>query len=72
MLQLIITIILIIIIVLILHDIYRILELEEELLREQYIMRGEINVLMNLQSRQFVPDFYENEKDQTTTVEVTP
>jgi predicted Holliday junction resolvase-like endonuclease len=71
-------IICIIIVALILHDIRRILELQDELIKEQYIMRGELNAILDMASigSSFVPKFNvfsdnEEKEDKTTTVEVS-
>jgi hypothetical protein len=56
--------------VLILYDIRRILDLQDELIKEQYILRGELNAIMGFQKPSF-PSYEENEIDETTTVEVT-
>lgn len=66
---------------LILHDIGRILKLQDELIKEQYIMRGELNAILDMASlgTSFIPSMFqgepmfhekEPEKDETTTVEV--
>ena len=70
---------------LILHDIGRILKLQDELIKEQYIMRGELNAILDMASlgTSFIPNMFETsfskenafhekepEKDNTTTVEV--
>ena len=66
---------------LILHDIGRILKLQDELIKEQYIMRGELNAILDMASlgTSFIPKMFEttfqgettfHEKDDTTTVEV--
>jgi hypothetical protein len=64
---------LIIMITLILHDISRILKLQDELIKEQYIMRGELNAILDMASlgTSYMPKFsFPDEKDETTTVEV--
>ena len=66
---------------LILHDIGRILKLQDELIKEQYIMRGELNAILDMASlgTSFIPNMFEttfsketsfHEKDDTTTVEI--
>lgn len=70
---------------LILHDIGRILKLQDEIIKEQYIMRGELNAILDMASlgTSFIPKMFETtfqgesmfnekepEKDDTTTVEV--
>lgn len=73
-----ITIIFIIIVSLVLYDISRILKLQDELIKEQYIMRGELNAILDMASlgTSYLPkfnDFKETvEKDETTTVEIKP
>lgn len=73
-----ITIIFIIIVSLLLYDIGRILKLQDELIKEQYIMRGELNAILDMASlgTSYLPkfnDFKEPvEKDETTTVEIKP
>lgn len=60
-------------ITLILHDISRILKLQDELIKEQYIMRGELNAILDMASlgTSYMPKFsFPDEKDETTTVEV--
>ena len=68
-------------IALILHDIGRILKLQDEIIKEQYIMRGELNAILDMASlgTSFIPNMFqgesmfhekEPEKDDTTTVEV--
>ena len=70
-------IIFIIIVSLILHDIGRILRLQDELIKEQYLMRGELNAILDMASlgTSFIPNMFQGEtmfqeKDETTTVEV--
>lgn len=78
-------IIFIIMVALILHDIGRILKLQDEIIKEQYIMRGELNAILDMASlgTSFIPKMFETtfqgesvfhekepEKDDTTTVEV--
>jgi hypothetical protein len=73
-------IIFIIIVALILHDIGRILKLQDELIKEQYLMRGELNAILDMASlgTSFIPSMFETkisgeeeqEKDETTTVEI--
>lgn len=77
-------IIFIIMIALILHDVSRILKLQDELIKEQYIMRGELNAILDMASlgTSFIPSMFETtfskesmfhkkeEKDETTTVEI--
>lgn len=69
---------------LILHDIGRILKLQDELIKEHYLMRGELNAIFDIASlstqSSFLPKFNiftkeheihkEHEKDETTTVEI--
>jgi hypothetical protein len=70
----------------ILHDITRILKLQDELMKEHYVMRGELNAILDMASirTSFLPKFSfsetefkepefpeQHEKDQTTTVEVS-
>jgi len=71
---------------LILHDVSRILKLQDEIIKEQYTMRGELNAILDMASlgTSFLPKFgfsetrfpepgfseEEHEKDETTTVEV--
>ena len=72
-------IIFIIIITLILHDVGRILQLQDELIKEQYLMRGELNAILDMASlgTSYLPKFSFSEKefpeaseeDKTTTVE---
>ena len=78
MLYTLLTIICIIIVALILHDIRRIIELQDELIKEQYTMRGELNAILDMASigSSFVPKFNvfsdnEEKEDKTTTVEVS-
>jgi hypothetical protein len=76
-------IILLIMVALILHDIGRILKLQDELIKEQYIMRGELNAILDMASlgTSFIPNMFSgetsfskettfHEKDDTTTVEI--
>lgn len=69
-------IILILMITLILHDMGRILTLQDQLIKEQYIMRGELNAILDMASlgTSFLPTMFSKEtevsKDDTTTVEV--
>jgi hypothetical protein len=63
-------IIFLIIISLILYDVGRILKIQDELIKEQYILRGELNAIMGFQMPSF-PSYEKNEIDETTTVEVT-
>jgi len=63
-------IITVIFMVLILYDIRRILDLQDELIKEQYILRGELNAIMGFQMPSF-PSYEKDEMDETTTVEVT-
>lgn len=74
-------IIFIIMVSLILHDIGRILKLQDEIIKEQYIMRGELNAILDMASlgTSFIPSMFQGEsmfhekeleKDDTTTVEV--
>jgi hypothetical protein len=78
-----ITIIFIIIVSLVLYDITRILKLQDELIKEQYIMRGELNAILDMASlgTSYLPKFnvfkeepveQPVEKDETTTVEIKP
>ena len=78
-----ITIIFIIIVSLVLYDISRILKLQDELIKEQYIMRGELNAILDMASlgTSYLPKFnvfkeetveQPIEKDETTTVEIKP
>lgn len=65
---------------LILHDVGRILKLQDELIKEQYMMRGELNAILDMASlgTSFIPSIFQGEnvfhekqeKDETTTVEV--
>lgn len=69
---------------LILHDVSRILKLQDELIKEQYMMRGELNAILDMASlgTSFIPSIFETtfskengfhekeEKDETTTVEI--
>jgi len=66
-------------VILVLHDIRRILEIQNELLKEQYIIRGEMNFIMDMaiNPTRFVngsgPVNHpgpEEKKDETTTVEI--
>jgi len=73
-----------IVVALILHDIARILKLQDEMIKEQYIMRGELNAILDMASlgTSFIPSIFETpfsgetqfpekeEKDETTTVEI--
>ncbi len=74
-------IVFIIMLALILHDISRILKIQDELIKEQYLMRGELNAILDMASlgTSFIPSMFsgetvfqekELEKDETTTVEV--
>lgn len=70
-------IIFIIIVCLLLHDIRQILQLQNELVKEQYIIRGEMNFIMDmaLQPQPHGPHMshephLDEKKDETTTVEV--
>ena len=64
----------------ILHDISRILKIQDEIVKEQYIMRGELNAILDMASlgTSFIPNMFSKEtmfskepqKDETTTVEV--
>ena len=78
-----ITIIFIIIVSLVLYDISRIIKLQDELIKEQYIMRGELNAILDMASlgTSYLPKFnvfkeepveQPVEKDETTTVEIKP
>jgi hypothetical protein len=73
-----ITIIFIIIVSLVLYDIGRILKLQDELIKEQYIMRGELNAILDMAYLPKFNVFKEEglqepvEKDETTTVEIKP
>ena len=66
-----------------LYDITRILKLQDELIKEQYIMRGELNAILDMASlgTSYLPKFnvfkeepveQPVEKDETTTVEIKP
>lgn len=82
----IIIIIFIIIVALILHDINRILRLQDELIKEHYVMRGELNTILDMASlgTSFLPKFSFSEntgfpdvsgfpdeaEDEKTTVEI--
>ena len=50
-----------IMVALILHDIGRILRLQDELIKEQYIMRGELNAILDMASlgTSFFPKMFE-------------
>jgi len=71
-------IIFLIMVALILHDIGRILKLQDELMKEQYMMRGELNAILDMASlgTSFIPNMFSketmfDEKElDTTTVEV--
>ena len=76
-------IILIFMIGMILHDITRILKIQDEIVKEQYVMRGELNAILDMASlgTSFIPNMFsketmfqeeisKEEKDETTTVEV--
>ena len=76
-------IILIFMIGMILHDITRILKIQDEIVKEQYVMRGELNAILDMASlgTSFIPSMFSKEtmfqeepifqeKDETTTVEV--
>ena len=70
-------VIFIVIISLILYDIRRIMELQDLLLKEQFIMRGELNAIVDMASlaTQVMPDFKgfntDEKEDKTTTVEIS-
>ena len=78
-------IIFIIMVIVILQDIGRILKIQDEIVKEQYIMRGELNAILDMASlgTSFIPSMFETpfskepqfsekepEKDDTTTVEI--
>jgi hypothetical protein len=68
-------IIFIVIVSLVLHDIRQILQLQSDLMKEQYIMRGQMNVIMDMtlnSTNATHPEMYKEsqKKDETTTVEV--
>lgn len=78
-------IIFIIMVTVILQDIGRILKIQDEIIKEQYIMRGELNSILDMASlgTSYIPSMFETtfskenvfhekepEKDETTTVEV--
>ena len=68
-------IIFIIIVALVLHDVRQILQLQGDLMKEQYIMRGEMNLIMDMtlnSTNGTHPEIYKEaqKKDETTTVEV--
>jgi hypothetical protein len=81
-------IVFIIMVALILHDIARILKLQDELIKEQYIMRGELNAILDMASlgTSFLPKFSfpdgsgfpegfpepEKKHEETITVEIKP
>ena len=48
-------------IALILHDVSRILKLQDELIKEQYLMRGELNAILDMASlgTSFIPSMFE-------------
>ena len=54
-------IIFMIVVALILHDIARILKLQDEMIKEQYIMRGELNAILDMASlgTSFIPSIFE-------------
>lgn len=54
----------------IVYDIRRIMDLQDELIKEQYILRGKLNAIMEFQMPSF-PSYKKNEIDETTTVEIT-
>jgi len=63
----------------ILQDITRILKIQDEIIKEQYILRGEINAILDMASlgSSFIPSVFETkfhekepERDETTTVEI--
>lgn len=53
------SIVFIAILVLILHDIGRIIRMQDELMKEQYVMRGELNAILDMASlgNSFMPKF---------------
>lgn len=77
-------IVFIILLTLILHDMGKILKIQDELIKEQYLMRGELNAILDMASlgTSFIPSMFETtfskesmfhkkeEKDETTTVEI--
>ena len=65
-------IIVIVCMVLILYDIHRLVDLQDELIKEHYILRGEVNALMGIQAP-FMSNFniFPEDLDKTTTVEIT-
>jgi hypothetical protein len=79
-------IIFITIVSLILYDIGRILKIQDEIIKEQYIMRGELNAILDMASlgTSFIPSMFEtpfsketmfsgeSQRDETTTVEIKP
>lgn len=48
---------------LILHDVSRILKIQDELIKEQYIMRGELNAILDMASlgTSFIPSMFSGE-----------
>ena len=56
-------VIFIIMVALILHDIGRILKIQDELIKEQYIMRGELNAILDMASlgTSFLPNMFSGE-----------
>lgn len=60
-------IVFVVIVILVLHDIRRILEMQNELLKEQYIMRGEMNLIMDIALKN---PYTQEPEDKTMTVEV--
>ena len=56
-------IIFLIMVALILHDIGRILKIQDELIKEQYLMRGELNAILDMASlgTSFIPTMFSGE-----------
>jgi hypothetical protein len=52
-------IVFIIMLTLILHDMGKILKIQDELIKEQYLMRGELNAILDISS--FVPKMFSGE-----------
>lgn len=65
-------IVFIVIVSLVLHDVRQILQLQGDLMKEQYIMRGEMNLIMDMALKNPHVDLYEEKpvEKETTTVEV--
>jgi hypothetical protein len=55
----------------IVYDIRRIINLQDELIKEQYILRGELNAIMNFSQPFYETSYKKEDIDKTTTVEVT-